>query len=360
MKARLLVALAVCGLAATSAFVVPRPHYHVVGGSNIPSAASSSSWNHHRPRIDTTTPSRLQLVPSYEALVEKLPSKSVIEVVEKSPDGKVVAADVATSAGVSLSQARKDLTALASISQGDIAVSQDGELIYEFPQNLNSVLASNSAKYKARQTFLKIWPGLFYVLRVSFGVVLLASLAAIFSTILFLSSSQSSDDDRRRDNRGGMGGSFGGSYFWGPSPFDFFYYRPYYGGYYAAPGREAKDPDEMGFLESVFSYIFGDGNPNEGLEERRLSLAAGMIRENQGSVTAEQLAPYCDEAPIPNSSSESSAYVDEVSSVKVCLLHCVSFDSVSHNLLSLHTLLVEFCLAHCYAAEWRTASDRGR
>lgn len=249
--------------------------------------------------------------------MEKLPSKSVIEVVEKSPDGKVIAADVAASAGVSLSQARKDLTALATLSQGDIAVSSDGELIYEFPRNLNSVLANNSLKYKTRQAFLKVWPGLFYVLRVSFGVVLLASLAAIFSTIFFLSqSSSSSDDDRRRDNRGGGmgGGSFGPSYsyFWGPSPLDFFYYRPYYGGYYAAPGRPAKDPDEMGFLESTFSYIFGDGNPNDGLEERRLSLAANMIRENKGSVTAEQIAPYCDDAPPPNTNADKTAYVDEV------------------------------------------------
>jgi len=219
--------------------------------------------------------------------------------------------DVATEAGVSLSQARKDLTALASISQGDIAVSSDGELIYEFPPNLNAVLSSNSLKFKTQQTFMKIWPGLFYVLRVSFGVVLLASLAAIFSTIFFLSQSSSSDDDRRRDRGGGMG-SFGGSYFWGPSPFDFFYYRPYYGGYYGSPGRPAeRDPEDMGFLESTFSYIFGDGNPNEGLEERRLSLAASMIRENKGSVTAEQLAPFCDEAPAPKTTSD-SAYVDEV------------------------------------------------
>jgi hypothetical protein len=64
----------------------------------------------------------------------------------------------------------------------------------------------------------------------------------------------------------------------------------------------------MGFLESVFSYVFGDGNPNNGLEERRLSLAAQMIRDNKGAVTAEQLAPFCD-APDPDDSS--ATYVDE-------------------------------------------------
>lgn len=36
-----------------------------------------------------------------------------------------------------------------------------------------------------------------------------------------------------------------------------------------------------------------------------------MIRSNQGSVTAEQLAPYCDEAPAPNANADMQAYVDE-------------------------------------------------
>mmetsp|Transcript_17880 Transcript_17880/g.27625 ORF Transcript_17880/g.27625 Transcript_17880/m.27625 type:complete len:616 (-) Transcript_17880:97-1944(-) len=255
---------------------------------------------------------RIHMV-SYEDLLEKIPSKAVIDAVEASPGGKVIASDVAATAGVSLSQARKDLTALASLSQGDIAVSSEGELIYTFPQNLNSALSSNSAKYKALATFEKnIWPKLFYGIRVGFGVVLLASLFAIFSTIFFISQGSSSDDDRRRDNRGGGGGLFGGgSYIWGPSPFDFFYYRPYYG-YYGSSygGAPERDPEDMGFLESTFSYIFGDGNPNQGLDEKRLSIVANLIRENNGAVTAEQLAPFCDDAPVPDLNSD-SAYVDE-------------------------------------------------
>ena len=58
------------------------------------------------------------------------------------------------------------------------------------------------------------------------------------------------------EGRGGGGGMMGG--FWGPSPFDFFYYRPYYSRYYYSPaygnvdrGSQGRDPEEMGFLESV-------------------------------------------------------------------------------------------------------------
>ena len=264
----------------------------------------------------TTATAPLAAMISREELMEKLPSQSVIQAVESKRGAPVLASDLAASAGISLAQARQDLTALASLSQGDIAVSKDGDLLYKFPPNLSGALSQNSAKYKALQTFRKIWPGLFWFIRVSFGVTLLVSLVAIFSTIFFISSSSStSDDDRRDDRRGGGGmGSFG--YFWGPSPFDFFYYRPYgYYGYYGQPQEQrGRDPEDMGFLESVFSYIFGDGDPNPNLDERRLSLVANMIRKNKGAVTAEQLAPFCDDAPDPSKLSQ-SGYVDEVREV---------------------------------------------
>lgn len=246
-----------------------------------------------------------------EKVMEKLPSKPVVDAVIESKTSSIVASDVATRAGVSISQARKDLTTLASLSQGDISVSSDGELIYEFPKDLNGVLSSNSAKYKTRQAFEKAWPSIFWGLRVSFGVALVASVTLVFSAIVVLQSS-SSEDNRRDDRRGGGGMSFGGG-FWGPSPFDFFYYRPY--GYYGYYGQsmdgKVRDPEDMGFLESVFSYVFGDGNPNAGLEEKRLSLAAQMIRNNKGAVTAEQLAPYCDAPDISEKDLAAKVYVDE-------------------------------------------------
>jgi len=245
---------------------------------------------------------------TYEKLIEKLPSAAVVDAVASVDGDKVIASDVATRAGVSIAQAKKDLTALASLSRGDISVSSDGELIYEFPSNLKGVLSSNSAKYKTLQVFEQLWPTVFWGIRVSFGVALLASVVLIFSTLLFVNASSSSDEDnRRRDDRGFGGGGFGMNIWW-DSPFDIFYYRPYgYYGYYGE-GRGVKDPEEMGFLESTFSYIFGDGNPNFGLEERRLSLAAQMIRKNNGAVTAEQLAPYCE---VPELSDSTSSYVEE-------------------------------------------------
>jgi len=69
-------------------------------------------------------------------------------------------------------------------------------------------------------------------------------------------------------------------------------FDPYY---YEPEQVRQRDPDEIGFLESVFSFLFGDGNPNADLEERRWREIASMIRSHNGVVIAEQIAPYLDE-----------------------------------------------------------------
>ncbi len=50
----------------------------------------------------------------------------------------------------------------------------------------------------------------------------------------------------------------------------------------------------MNFLEAVFSFLFGDGNPNYNLEDRKWSNIAATIRNNKGAIAAEQIAPYLD------------------------------------------------------------------
>lgn len=73
--------------------------------------------------------------------------------------------------------------------------------------------------------------------------------------------------------------------------------------------RRRKKTRNPTFFEKIFSYIFGDGDPNRGMEEARLRGAADMIRENGGSVVAEQLAPFCDVPGEPGE--EDGSLVDE-------------------------------------------------
>jgi len=201
--------------------------------------------------------------------------------------------------------------------------------VYTFPNNVRNVLASNSARYNALQTWQKdVWPKLFYGIRVGFGVVLFLSIFAIFSTLFFVTTAGGASERNDRDDRRREGG-FGGGYGMGNFMFDlffprnYFFYQPYYGYYGRMPysarlyGDYRMEPEEPepNIFERVFSYICGDGNPNNGIETARLRAAAQVIRDNGGAVVAEQLTPFVDEPPAPDAGymddSKSGAYVDE-------------------------------------------------
>ena len=236
-------------------------------------------------------------------------------------NGAVIASDVAARAGVSLSQARRDLSTIATLTGGDISVSPDGELLYTFPSNIRGVMSANSKRFRALQLWERVWPKLFYGIRVGFGVVLFVSIFAIFSTIFLVfsaSGGSTSDRDDRDDRRGGYGGGGGGMGYgmnnflfdllfprwgWGYSPYYGYYGRvPYSARYYAGSSvLDAEKEPQPNLFERIFSYIFGDGDPNYGIETARLRAAAELIRANGGAVVAEQLAPFVD-APSPDAS----------------------------------------------------------
>ena len=47
-------------------------------------------------------------------------------------------------------------------------------------------------------------------------------------------------------------------------------------------------------MEAIFSFLFGDGDPNADLEEKRWRTIGTLIRNNGGAIAAEQVAPYLD------------------------------------------------------------------
>jgi hypothetical protein len=59
--------------------------------------------------------------------------------------------------------------------------------------------------------------------------------------------------------------------------------------------QRRREESKLNFFEAIFSFLFGDGNPNANLEERRWQQIAAVIRNNRGAVVAEQIAPYLDD-----------------------------------------------------------------
>lgn len=52
--------------------------------------------------------------------------------------------------------------------------------------------------------------------------------------------------------------------------------------------------DELNFVEAIFSFVFGDGDPNANFDDARWRALGRRIQELGGVVTAEEMAPYLD------------------------------------------------------------------
>ena len=210
--------------------------------------------------------------------------------------------EVASQSGLDVQVAQNELSSLAAEAGGSLQVAETGDIIYEFPSNFRSILTSKSAKLKLQATLDKIWQIVFYIIRISFGVALVASIAIMTIAILALIfAANNRDDNGGSRRRGGIPTSW--LIWWGPDLFRMFTPGYYRRGYRRSPGNiqlfshnsGEENKSEMNFLESVFSFLFGDGDPNPNLDERRWQTIGQTIQNNDGAVIAEQLAPYFDD-----------------------------------------------------------------
>lgn len=205
-----------------------------------------------------------------------------------SRQDRLTVSDVAAAAGVDLSVANDQLVSLANLTGAAIDVTDSGSLAYRFPRDVRAALRRASLRASIRMTWDRAFPTIFTSVRIAFGALLILSIVVTFVAIAALSSASRSEDDRR-DSRSS---SFMPVRLFAPDIFDVMFYtrqRRYY-----AKNRSPARNDDMSFLEAVYSFVFGDGDPNDDLEDRRWRRVAAVIRANRGAITAEQLAPFLD------------------------------------------------------------------
>ncbi|BBD62385.1 hypothetical protein NIES2109_52250 [Nostoc sp. HK-01] len=216
------------------------------------------------------------------------PNPTIMHAVEQL-GYRVTIGDVATQAGLNIAEAGQGLLALAADAGGHLQVAETGDIVYLFPPNFRAILRNKYFQLRLQEWWQKVWGILFYLIRISFGIFLVLSIALITISIVIIITAASSDRDN--DNRGS---SRGGGFFFFPDLF--WYFSPnYYDTSYQQRRQTSRQGSEMNFFEAVFSFLFGDGNPNAKLEERRWQEIATVIRHQRGAVVAEQIAPYLDD-----------------------------------------------------------------
>src|SRR5579883_2315689 len=150
------------------------------------------------------------------------PNPELIQAVERL-DYRVTVGDIASQAGLNVNLAQQGLLALAADAGGHLQVAESGEVVYLFPKNFRAVLRNKYVQLQLKEWWDKVWKVLFYLIRISFGIVLLVSIVLILLAIVFIVTAASSSRDN--NNRHGSGGAIflpniwlGPDFFWIFSP----------------------------------------------------------------------------------------------------------------------------------------------
>ncbi len=248
---------------------------------------------------------------------------------------RIVPVDIAADTGMALPAVMSELNNIASETNAHLEVTESGNIAYKFSNNLQQQYVANASRQMFRSAFRVVSnialivmrafvAAMFFLVRISFGLALvLGAILVVVLIVVVIIAGLKALTGGDGDSGGGDGFNFdfGNLFdfsFAGDRPFYmywafdwlwdwFFFWRyifPPYGGFgYNAPydaqndylnRSEEKKPN---FLFNVFSYLFGDGDPNPNLEERKWQTIAQVLEANQGVVTAEQLAPYTGQDP---------------------------------------------------------------
>jgi hypothetical protein len=202
--------------------------------------------------------------------------------------GRGTAGDVAAEAGLPTEDVRRGLKALLESHRGHLAVSDSGELLYEFDPRLIE-RGTEPLLHRARRAIGKLLRGAFK----AWIVVMLVAYFVIFVVLLIAAVFAS---QRGRDSRGGGWGHRGRGGFDFPS-FWFWYWiwgprwrvgRPYYGHRWE---RTLDREDKVPFYKKVFAFVFGPDRP----EPTRAQLDRGtlrLIRSRAGVLTTAELVEH--------------------------------------------------------------------
>jgi hypothetical protein len=227
-------------------------------------------------------------------------------------DYRVTCGDVATSIGIHLEAARSGLLTLANRTGGHLQVTDTGEVVYVLPKDFRQVLLRKYVRLQFQAWIDRIWAVVFYLIKISFGILLIASIGTVYLTILAitLAAMFNSENGDCGDLGGGCvldivncGGNSSSSssssstpiFYSSSNPVNLLDTKNSAQPSKRSPIRAKTNRKPLNFLEAVFSVLFGDGNPNADLEQRRWSYIGNLIHRQQGVAIGEQIEPYLDD-----------------------------------------------------------------
>jgi hypothetical protein len=192
---------------------------------------------------------------------------------------KLTRGDAVALTGLPTEQAEPALKSLVRTYRSHLAVTEDGELVYEFDPSLER-RDRVPLREKLERAGRAVWRGFTVFFKVWIAVTMVAYVVAFVAMMIALMTARSSSD--RDDRRGG--GGFGLPWIWywmlpdlAPRPSD----------RYGRPVRREGPPPKR-FYHSVFDFVFGPkAAPVDAraLEKRVLA----FLRDHRGRITSAEL-----------------------------------------------------------------------
>ena len=220
----------------------------------------------------------------------KVQEKIVLGFRQGAPESTV--ADLAALTGLPLQQLEAELPAVADEFGARLKVTESGEILYSFPRGMRSRFTGflprakkflrilGRAALEAAKALFKAW---IVVMLVGYFVLFIA--IALFSLVASVAIQQGGSGGRSRDDR--RGGGLGGLMLT-TRLFDSLIRIWFYSELFKGPERRGITADrreKRPLHKAVFSYVFGDGDPNMSWStiEKRAVLA--FLQGHKGLIT---------------------------------------------------------------------------
>jgi hypothetical protein len=199
-------------------------------------------------------------------------------------------ADVVARTALPLETVRELVNDVADEYSGSISVTESGEILYSFPSGFTS--RYRGFKAVAGRAFGKIagalrtagmWLFKVWIMVMLVGYFALFMLIALAALLLSVAASSSQNSDNRRGNSGG-------GLFFVSGIFDFIIRIWFYSeltraidGRYYGTARQRR-PKGKPLYKAIFSFVFGDGDPNASMETRERQAVIAYIQANNGVI----------------------------------------------------------------------------
>ncbi len=224
----------------------------------------------------------------YDFKVESVKSKIVAALKKRRLESTVT--DLVASTGLPTYQVQETMKVVSHEYRGHMKVTESGEILYYFPSGMRSqtkglapalrrfLRSAGSALLRVLSLLFKIWimvmlVGYFLVFVALLVIAVLASVAGSFSS--------NSSDNRSRGRDGGFGGFMG--FYLTTRVIELFIQIWLYSGLVKGERRQRRP-----LHRSVFSYVFGEGNPNKGFDAVEKKAVIHYLQGNKGLITIEE------------------------------------------------------------------------